>query len=78
MLEKKTLRLKKPTRESELDAWFVRHRVKKTDVAENLGISKTRLSQLMRGIYLSPEWRSRLIGEVGIPEQLLPHAREYE
>lgn len=79
MTEKKELlRLKAPTRDSELDAWFVRHRVKKTDVARSLGISKTRLGQLLRGIYLGPEWRSRLVGEVGIPASLLPRAKEYE
>lgn len=78
MSEKKAFRLKTPTRESELDAWFARYRVKKTDVARALGISKTRLGQLLRGIYLGPEWRSRLVGEVGIPERLLPQAKEYE
>ena len=78
MSEKKALRVKAPTRQSELDAWFALHRVKKAAVARALGISRTRLSQLVRGIYLSPEWRSRLVGEVGIPERLLPYAREYE
>lgn len=78
MSEKKALRLKKPTRASELDAWFVRHRLTKTGVGQMLGISGQRVGQLLRGIYLTPEWRSRLIAEVGIPARLLPHAREYE
>ena len=78
MSEKKELRLKKPTRASELDAWFVRHRLTKTGVGRVLGISGQRVGQLLLGIYLTPEWRSRLIAEVGIPERLLPHAREYE
>ncbi len=77
MSEKKTL-LKRPTRESELDAWFARHRIKKTAAAKVLGISGQRLGQLLRGIYLTPEWRSRLVGEVGVPERLLPFAREYK
>lgn len=77
MLEKKAL-LKRPTRESELDAWFARHRIKKAVAGRALGISGQRLGQLLRGIYLTPEWRSRLINELGVPDRLLPHAREYE
>lgn len=76
MLEKKAL-LKRPTRESELDAWFARHRIKKAAAAKALGISGQRLGQLLRGIYLTPEWRGRLVGELGVPEHLLPHAKEY-
>lgn len=77
MSEKKAL-LKRPTRESELDAWFARHRIKKTSAAKALGISGQRLGQLLRGIYLTPEWRVRLVGELGVPAALLPLAREYE
>jgi len=76
MLEKKAM-LKRPTRESELDAWFARHRLKKTEVGRMLGVSGQRVGQLLRGIYLTPEWRSRLVSEVGIPERLLPMAKEY-
>ena len=64
--------VKKPTRRSELDAWFARHQVQKQRVAKTLGVSPARLNQLLSGIYLTNEWRARLIKELGIPEYLLP------
>lgn len=74
--EKKAGLAKAPTERSKLDAWFSKHRVKKGDAALVLGISRSRLNQLLSGIFLSPEWRSRLIFEIGIPDDLLPVAKE--
>lgn len=64
--------VKKPTRGSKLDAWFTRHRVQKRDAAAVLGVSPARFTQLLKGIYLTKEWRARLVQELGIPERLLP------
>lgn len=69
---------KRPTRRSELDAWFARHRVTKREASQAVGVSPARLNQLLQGIYLTPEWRGRLIEVLGIPSNLLPHAREYQ
>jgi plasmid maintenance system antidote protein VapI len=64
--------VKKPTRGSKLDAWFAQHRVQKRRAAEALGVSPARFTQLLKGIYLTQEWRARLVQELGIPERLLP------
>ena len=64
--------VKKPTRRSKLDAWFTQHRVQKQAAAKMFGVSPARFNQLLQGIYLTKEWRARLVQELGIPEKLLP------
>lgn len=58
-------------RRAELDAWFVRHRIRKADIAQQIGVTRTRFSQLLQGIYLSPAQRQAMV-EAGVPDHLLP------
>ncbi|UTF51459.1 hypothetical protein NLA06_06100 [Desulfomicrobium sp. ZS1] len=67
--------VKKPTRQSELNAWLVRHRVKKMELAKLLGVSYQRLVQQLRGIYMTDATREKLVS-AGIPAELLPGSDE--
>lgn len=67
--------VKKPTRQSELNAWLVRHRVKKMDLAKQLGVSYQRLVQQLRGVYMTESTREKLVA-AGIPPELLPGCDE--
>lgn len=62
-------------RRAALDAWFVANRIRKSAIADRLGVTRTRMSQLLQGIYLSPDQRQKLV-EAGVPADLLPGAEQ--
>lgn len=70
----KKIVIQEPTERSRLESWMALHRVRKGVVARSIGASRQRFDQLMNGIYLTDEWKSRMI-EAGIPENLLPLSR---
>lgn len=65
--------VKEPTRRSRLEAWLREHRVSKSALAVELGVSYARMLQLLRGVYLDSVRRQKLVS-LGIPSDLLPEA----
>lgn len=59
-------------RQQQLTAFLIANGLSKSQLAEKLGISPSRLSQILQGIYAHEDYIERLKNEFGIPAELLP------
>lgn len=69
-----TLPLATDERIAELNAWFARMRLKKADVAAEMGIHPSMLSRIISGDR-APIKRIEQLKSLGVPDELLPQAK---
>ena len=67
--------LTEPTRIDNLKAWFAVRRVTQAELARMMGMSELHLNKLINRDYATPQ-RVEQLRTLGVPEDLLPEARE--
>lgn len=63
------------TRQERFKLWMWKTSFKQSELARRLGVSKSTVGYWIRAEHL-PSWRVRQMREFGIPEELLPSAKD--